>query len=152
MKHSKGYRWFSKSTRNPSGTSYQQKNHNRVIELQQSAKLEGGHFAIGGGRPEGLETGYNVAPAIITDITPYARVAKEEILAPVLLVLTYHDEEEAIRIANDTELNAAVYSANMVMALAVVRRLDSDNVSVNNGQYLDVAIPFRWRQAVRVRS
>ena len=126
------------------GPLISRKQHERVLGLLQSARDEGGVFRVGGGRPDGLDTGYYVEPAIITDVDPRSRVAVEEIFAPVLIVLTYRDEEEALRIANDTEfgLNDAVYSANPERALAVAQRMHSGSININNGQYLDVAIPF----------
>ncbi|GAA1985749.1 aldehyde dehydrogenase family protein [Amycolatopsis minnesotensis] len=118
--------------------------HERVLGLLRSALEEGGRFVIGGGRPEGRNTGFYVTPTIITGVTPRSRVATEEIFAPVLVVLPYRDEEEALRIVNDTEfgLSNAVYSADPGRALALARRMESGSVNVNNGQYLDVAIPF----------
>jgi acyl-CoA reductase-like NAD-dependent aldehyde dehydrogenase len=114
------------------------------MRLLQSAIAEGGRFAIGGGRPAGLNTGYYVEPTIITDVSPDAQVAIEEIFAPVLVVLTYADEEAALAIVNDTEfgLNNAVYSADPDRALKIARKMRSGSVSINNGQYLDAAIPF----------
>ncbi|MDR7301603.1 aldehyde dehydrogenase family protein [Haloactinomyces albus] len=118
--------------------------HDKVMGLLASAVDEGGRFVVGGGRPKDLDTGYFVEPTIITDVGPRSRVATEEIFAPVLVVIAYDDEEEAIAIVNDTEfgLNDAVYSADPDRALAMARRMDSGSVNINNGQYLDVAVPF----------
>ncbi|MFD2414943.1 aldehyde dehydrogenase family protein [Amycolatopsis pigmentata] len=118
--------------------------HEHVLGLLRSAVDDGGRFAVGGGMPEGLGTGFYVEPTIITGVTPDSRVATEEIFAPVLVVLPYEDEEEALKIVNDTEfgLNDAVYSADPERALALARRMQSGSVNINNGQYLDVAIPF----------
>ncbi len=118
--------------------------YERVMGLLLSAIADGGRFALGGGRPEGLDTGYYIAPTIITDVSPDSRVAREEIFAPVLVVLTYRDEDEAIDIVNDIEygLNNAVYSADPDRALRVARKLHSGSISINNGQLLDVGIPF----------
>jgi aldehyde dehydrogenase (NAD+) len=126
------------------GPLISRKQQERVLGLLQSAIDEGGRLALGGGRPEGLDTGFYVAPAIITDVAPEARVAVEEIFAPVLVVLTYRDEEEALRIASSSEfgLSAAVYSADTERALAIAQRLHSGSININNGQYLDVGIPF----------
>jgi aldehyde dehydrogenase (NAD+) len=77
-------------------------------------------------------------------VSPAAAIAQEEVFAPVLTVLTYRDEEEAIAIANGTEygLNGAVYSTDADRALAVARRLRSGTVSINNGITIDITIPF----------
>ena len=115
-----------------------------AIELLDQAHSEGARFVIGGGRPEGLDTGYYLAPTIITDVAPESRIATEEIFAPVMIVIPYRDEEEALAIVNATEfgLSDAVYSASSERALALARRMRSGTVNLNNGQYLDVAIPF----------
>jgi aldehyde dehydrogenase (NAD+) len=122
--------------------SRQQYDH--AMDLLKSAAEDGGRFVTGGGRPAGLDTGFYVAPTIITDVSPRSRVGQEEIFAPVMVVCTYTSEEEALQIVNDTEygLNDAVYSADADRALAIARRMQSGTVSINNGQYADPAIPF----------
>jgi aldehyde dehydrogenase (NAD+) len=126
------------------GPLINRKQYDNVIRLLKSALEEGGRFAIGGGRPEGLDTGYYIAPTIIVGVSPKALVAREEIFAPVLVVLTYRTEEEGLAMVNDTEygLNDAVFSADTDRALRVARKMQSGNVSINNGQMIDVAIPF----------
>jgi aldehyde dehydrogenase (NAD+) len=126
------------------GPMVSRKHYERVMGYLQSAVDEGGKFAIGGGRPEGLDTGYYVAPTIITDVGPDAKVAQEEIFGPVLTVLTYHDEDEALRIANDVEfgLSGAVYSTDQDRALEMARKIRSGTVSLNNGLTMDIGVPF----------
>jgi aldehyde dehydrogenase (NAD+) len=126
------------------GPLISQKQYDHAIDLLTSVAADGGRFVIGGGRPDGLDTGFYVAPTIITDVSPESRVATEEIFAPVLVVLTYRTEEEALEIVNRTEfgLNDAVYSADTDRALRMARRMQSGSININNGQYLDVAIPF----------
>ena len=77
-----------------------------------SARTEGAKAAVGGGRPEGLDKGWYVEPTVFTGVTPGMRIAQEEIFGPVLSVIAYADEEEAIAIANDSDfgLNGAVFS------------------------------------------
>ena len=126
------------------GPLISKRQYEHVTDLLRSALDDGGRFAIGGGRPEGLDTGFYIAPTIVTGVSPSSRIAREEVFAPVLVVLPYTTEDEAVAIANDTEfgLNDAVYSADRDRALAIARRLESGNVSINNGQLLDIAIPF----------
>jgi acyl-CoA reductase-like NAD-dependent aldehyde dehydrogenase len=71
-------------------------------------------------------------------------VAQEEIFAPVLVVLSYTDEEEALEIINNVQygLSNAVYSADTNRAMAMARRMQSQTVNINNGQYADPAMPF----------
>jgi aldehyde dehydrogenase (NAD+) len=122
--------------------SRQQYNH--AMDLLRSAAQDGGRFVTGGGRPPGLDTGFYVAPTIITDVSPRSRVGQEEIFAPVMVVFTYTSEEEALQIVNDTEygLNDAVYSADAERALRLARRMESGTISINNGLYADPAMPF----------
>lgn len=120
------------------------KQYDHVMELLRSAAEDGGRFVIGGGRPDGLDTGYYVAPTIVTDVSPSSRVGQEEIFGPVMVVLTYTSEEEALEIVNSVEygLNDAVYSADPDRALGIARRIRSGTININNGQYADPAMPF----------
>lgn len=120
------------------------RHHQRVMGYLDSAIEEGGTFAVGGKRPQGLDVGYYVEPTIITGVSPQSRVAQEEIFGPVLTVLPYDDEEEAFAIINGTEygLAGAVYSADADRALAAARRFVSGNVFINNGITLDISVPF----------
>ena len=126
------------------GPLISQKQYEHVMDMLRSAAADGGRFVIGGGRPDGMDTGFYVAPTIITDVSPDSRVATEEIFAPVLVVLTYRTEHEALEIVNRTEfgLNDAVYSADPERALRIARQMQSGSININNGQYLDAAIPF----------
>ncbi|CAA9272524.1 MAG: Aldehyde dehydrogenase [uncultured Arthrobacter sp.] len=126
------------------GPMITQRHYERVLEFLKSAEQEGGSFAVGGGKAPGLDEGYYVSPTIITGVKSSARVAQEEIFGPVLTVLTYETEEEAIALANDTEygLNGAVFSADVDHALSVARRLDAGTVSINNGITIDITVPF----------
>lgn len=106
----------------------------RVQELIQAGLEEGARLLCGGpGRPDGLDTGYFVRPTIFSDVTMDMRIAKEEIFGPVLSILTYETEEEAIRIANDTVygLGAHVQSASQESARRVARRLRAGQVHIN---------------------
>ncbi|MBZ9558577.1 MULTISPECIES: aldehyde dehydrogenase family protein [unclassified Modicisalibacter] len=106
----------------------------RVQELIQAGIDEGARLLCGGpGRPEGLSTGYFARPTIFSDVTMDMRIAKEEIFGPVLSILTYETEEEAIRIANDTRygLGAHVQSANQESARRVARQIRAGQVHIN---------------------
>jgi aldehyde dehydrogenase (NAD+) len=114
-----------------------------IMRYIQSARDEGGRIAYGG-EPLDRETGYFVPPTLIADVDPKSRVAQEEIFGPVLVVLPYDDEEDAIRIADSTifGLSGAVYSADPARALRVARRLRTGTVGVNGAQWFDVQSPF----------
>ncbi|MGX1365296.1 aldehyde dehydrogenase (NAD+) [Streptomyces canus] len=95
---------------------------------------EGARLVTGGPHvPEGLEKGNYVTPTVFADVDNSMRIAQEEIFGPVLVVIAYDDEDEAIRIANDSEygLSGGVWSADEAHALAVARRVRTGTVTVN---------------------
>ena len=93
--------------------------------------------------PEGLEQGYFVQPTVFSDVTTDMTIAQEEIFGPVLSILPYTDEEDAIRIANDSiyGLDGGVWSGDADRAQRVARRLRTGRVEINGGQFNPVA-PF----------
>ena len=99
---------------------------------------------IGGtGLPEGLNRGYYVRPTVFADVTPDMRIAREEIFGPVLSILTYADEEAAIRMANDTVYGLAAYvqSSDLYHARRVAARMRAGNVHINYPAW-DAVAPF----------
>jgi acyl-CoA reductase-like NAD-dependent aldehyde dehydrogenase len=107
--------------------------------IEQGIK-EGAKVVCGGpGRPEGLARGYYTRPTIFSNVTNDMTIAREEIFGPVLCILPYDTEEEAIRIANDTPygLSAYVFGAAAGQAQAVGARIRAGNVHIN-GANLDV--------------
>ena len=116
----------------------------RVLGYLDTAVREGGEIACGGGRPEGTERGFFVAPTLITGVTNDARVAREEIFGPVLVLLAYDDDADAVRIANDSPfgLSAAVHGVNAARVEWIVARLRTGTVSVNGGVWYSADMPF----------
>jgi acyl-CoA reductase-like NAD-dependent aldehyde dehydrogenase len=105
---------------------------------------EGARLVTGGPqRPAGLSRGYYVRPTVFAGVSPEMTIAREEIFGPVLSVMPYVDEDDAVRIANDTPygLHGAVWSADTGRAVAVARRLRTGVVDVNGGPFNLVA-PF----------
>lgn len=108
--------------------------YDKVQELIQSGIDEGATLICGGtGKPDGLNAGHFVKPTIFTDVTNDMRIAREEIFGPVLSILPYDSEEEAIWIANDTPYGLAAYvqSASLDRARAVGRALRAGGVHLN---------------------
>lgn len=104
---------------------------------------DGATLVVGGpGRIPGLEHGAYIRPTVLSDVAPDAAVAQEEIFGPVLCVISYDDEDEAVRIANDSiyGLSGAVFGAPE-HALAVARRLQTGQVDLNGAQF-NVLAPF----------
>jgi aldehyde dehydrogenase (NAD+) len=116
----------------------------KIQRLLQRGVEEGAQVVIGGpGRPEGLDRGYFVKPTIFANVNNNMTIAREEIFGPVLVMIPYRSEEEAIQIANDTVygLSGYVYSGDLEHARGVARRLRTGMVHLN-GASTDVNAPF----------
>jgi aldehyde dehydrogenase (NAD+) len=116
----------------------------RVRGFIQQGIDEGATLVTGGAdAPEGLDTGYFIRPTVFADVTNDMTIAREEIFGPVLSIIAYDDEEDAIQIANDTVygLHAGVYGADKDHASRVARRIQAGQVDVNGTQYNPLA-PF----------
>ncbi|HBZ70956.1 MAG TPA: aldehyde dehydrogenase [Deltaproteobacteria bacterium] len=116
----------------------------RVLGYIEKGKAEGARLVVGGGRPAHLPKGFFVEPTLFVDVDPDATIAQEEIFGPVLAVIPYEDEEDAIRIANNSKygLSGAVSSASLDRALKVARRIRSGTVAVNGGFWFGPDSPF----------
>ncbi|WP_181801119.1 aldehyde dehydrogenase family protein [Streptomyces shenzhenensis] len=105
---------------------------------------QGARLVTGGAEPPaGLSTGYYVRPTVFADVTEDMTIAQEEIFGPVIVLIPYADEEEALRIANNSPygLSGAVFSADEERAVAFARRLDTGMVHIN-GARLNLLAPF----------
>ena len=109
----------------------------KVQHLIQKGIDEGAELVAGGpGRPEGLTKGYFVKPTVFSNVRNSMTIAREEIFGPVLAIIPYDSEEDAIRIANDTHygLSGYVMSGDIERARRVAKRIRSGNVHVNGAQ------------------
>ena len=116
----------------------------RVQSLIEQGVAEGAKLVAGGpGRPQGIERGFFARPTIFSRVSSGMTIAREEIFGPVLSILPYKDEDDAVRIANDTPygLSGYVSSADLGRARAVARRLRTGNVHLN-GAPVDMTAPF----------
>lgn len=117
---------------------------NKVQGLIQDGIDEGATLAAGGvGRPDGLDKGYYAKPTVFANVNNDMKIAREEIFGPVVSIIPYEDDEDAIRIANDTPYGLASYvsSTNMEHARRVASRLRTGMVHINNAS-LDAGAPF----------
>ena len=117
----------------------------RLIGLIEEARRRGdGGLALGGGKPEGLEDGFYVAPTVFTGVDPTSSLAQNECFGPVLSIITFKDEEDAIRIANNTAfgLGAFVHSQNIARVNRLVHALDAGTVQVNGAPTARENAPF----------
>lgn len=96
-----------------------------------------------GGADRVRDVGYYVAPTVFADVDPYSELAQEEVFGPVLAVIPFRDEDDALRIANSTPygLSGAVWAADLDHAVAFARRVQSGQLDLNGGMYNPVA-PF----------
>jgi aldehyde dehydrogenase (NAD+) len=120
------------------------KQYKRVQEYIKSGIEEGAELVIGGeGHPQGLEGGNFIKPTVFANVTRQMRIAREEIFGPVLSILTYKTEAEAIEIANDTEFGLIAYvsSADRERATRVARQLAAGRVLINTLSH-DPLAPF----------
>ena len=115
----------------------------RVEDYIAIGQQEGARLVYGGRRPEHLAKGWYIEPTLFTEVTSDMRVAREEIFGPVLSVLRFKDEEDAIRIANDSDfgLYGAVFTRDRERALRVARRMRTGTVSHNLFRF-DPLLPF----------
>ncbi|MEU9254706.1 aldehyde dehydrogenase family protein [Streptomyces sp. NPDC048270] len=118
------------------------KQHERVRGFIAKGIEEGARLVAGGAEAP-HERGYFVAPTVFADVTPDMAIAQEEIFGPVLSILAYEDEEDALRIANGTVygLGGAVWAADEETAVAFARRMDTGQVDINGGRF-NVLAPF----------
>ena len=117
---------------------------NKIQDLIQKGIDEGATLVVGGtGRPEGLDKGYYVKPTVFADVNNDMTIAREEIFGPVLSIIPYDSEDEAIRIANDTPygLSGYVSSGDIDRARRVASRMRTGMVHIN-GADLEALAPF----------
>ncbi|MEV8285562.1 aldehyde dehydrogenase family protein [Streptomyces niveus] len=116
--------------------------HARVRGHIDKGVAEGARLVTGGAEPP-YDTGYFIAPTVFADVTPEMSIAQEEIFGPVLSILRYEDEDDALRIANGTVygLAGAVWAGDDSEAAAFARRMDTGQVDINGGRFNPLA-PF----------
>lgn len=117
----------------------------RVLGYIRVGEEEGCEVLAGGGRPDGLDDGFFVAPTVFDGVRPGMRIAQEEIFGPVLSVIPFDDEEEGIEIANGTAygLAAGIFTKDIDRALRIASRIRAGSVWIN--EYWgpgEVSVPF----------
>ena len=119
---------------------------NKVLDYVALGQAEGATLATGGNRlhPQGFEAGYFMEPTILTNCRDDMRIVREEIFGPVMSVLTFTDEQDAVRRANATEfgLGAGLMTRDLTRAHRVAGQLESGNVWVNTYNLLPPGLPF----------
>lgn len=125
------------------GPVVNRRQYERVLSYIEKGKEQGARVLIGGGAAD-IETGYYIQPTVFMDVTNDMVIAQEEIFGPVLSVITFKDDDEAVRIANDSDfgLSGGVWSADEERALAVARRIRTGTINVNGGNFYGADAPF----------
>lgn len=126
------------------GPMASERQYDRIQYYIRSGIENGAELLVGGeGKPEGLEKGYFVKPTVFANVTPDMQIAREEIFGPVLSVLSYETEEEAIAMANDTDygLQAYISSSNPERANRIANQINAGRVLINT-LWHDPEAPF----------
>ena len=120
------------------------KQRDRIEGYIRKGVEEGATLALGGGRPEHLPTGWFLEPTLFTDVDNAMAIAQEEIFGPVLVAIPFDDDEDALRIANESTYGLAggVWSGSIDRALALANRVRAGQVAVNGGNTYGPDMPF----------
>jgi aldehyde dehydrogenase (NAD+) len=126
------------------GPVINRRQHERVLGYIQRGLEQGARLVAGGGRPAHLPQGWFVEPTLFADVDNSMTIAQEEIFGPVLVVIPFDDDADAVRIANDSQygLAGAVTSASEERALAVAARMQAGSITVNGGIWSGPDAPF----------
>ena len=116
----------------------------RVLGYIERGKAEGATLVVGGQRSRSRSAGFFVEPTVFADVEPTMTIAREEIFGPVLSVIAYDDDDDAVRIANGTDYGLAgfVWSGSPERALGIAERLTCGSVAVNGGSFMTGDVPF----------
>jgi aldehyde dehydrogenase (NAD+) len=126
------------------GPQVSAKQRDRVLGYIDKGVAEGATLALGGKRPEQFDKGFFVQPTLFTDVDNSMTIAQEEIFGPVLVVIPFDDDDDAVRIANDSVYGLAgtVFSGSTQRSMAVAERLRTGTVSVDGGAAYMADLPF----------
>jgi aldehyde dehydrogenase (NAD+) len=115
-----------------------------VLGYIEIARSEGAHVAAGGGRPEGLGPGFFVEPTVLTGVDNRMRIAREEVFGPILSVIPFEDDDDAVRLANDSEhgLAAGLWTRDIQRVHRLIRRIRAGMIWVNAYRITSYDVPF----------
>jgi aldehyde dehydrogenase (NAD+) len=116
------------------GPLVSERQRDRVEGYIAKGGAQGARLVVGGGRPAGEKTGWFVEPTVFADVDNSHTIAREEIFGPVVTITPYTDDDDAVRIANDSEYGLAgtVWTTDSERGLGVARRVETGTVGINH--------------------
>lgn len=129
---------------NLQGPQVSKRQQERVLDYIEKGKQEGARLVTGGGVPKHLPKGYYVEPTVFADVDNRMTIAQEEIFGPVLSVIGFDDDDDAVRIANDSiyGLSGVVFAADLERAKHVASRIRTGTLGINGGLWYGADAPF----------
>jgi aldehyde dehydrogenase (NAD+) len=126
------------------GPVVSQRQRDRVLGYIEKGQEEGAKLMVGGGRPSHLPKGWFVEPTLFAEVDNSMTIAQEEIFGPVLVVIPYEDDDDAVRIANESRygLSGGVVSASEERATAIAKRIRTGSIGVNGGLWYGADSPY----------
>jgi aldehyde dehydrogenase (NAD+) len=129
---------------NLQGPQISKRQQERVLGYIEKGKQQGARVVVGGGRPAHLDKGFYVEPTLFADVTNDMVIAQEEIFGPVLVMIPFEDDDDAVRIANDSVygLSGVISSGDLERGKAVARRIRTGTLGINGGLWYGADAPF----------
>ena len=126
------------------GPQVSKKQQDRVLGYIEKGRQEGARIVVGGGVPKDMPRGYYVEPTLFVDVDSSMTIAQEEIFGPVLVVIPFEDDDDAVRIANDSMygLSGMVTSGDLERAKGIARRIRTGTLAINGGLWYGADAPF----------
>lgn len=126
------------------GPVVSKRQHERVLGYIEKGRAEGARVVLGGGVPPQFDRGYYVEPTLFADVDNSMTIAREEIFGPVLVVIGFEDDDDAVRISNDSPygLSGTITSGDLDRAKALARRIRTGTLGLNGGNWYGADAPF----------
>jgi aldehyde dehydrogenase (NAD+) len=126
------------------GPQVSKRQQERVLDYIAKGKAEGARVVVGGGVPAHLPVGFYVEPTLFAEVDNSMTIAREEIFGPVLVMIPFDDDDDAVRIANDSAygLSGQITSGDLERAKAVARRIRTGTLGINGGVWYGADAPF----------
>lgn len=126
------------------GPVVSEKQMNRILGYIEKGREEGAEVLVGGGRPAHLEKGWYVEPTLFGNVDPDMVIAQEEIFGPVMAIIPFDDDDDAVRIANNSTygLSGGVQSGDIDRATSIARRIRTGSISINGGSWYGADMPY----------